>query len=254
MARTPIIGGNWKMHLTLSASDRLTTDLRNRLGSHRGGHVVVFPPHPFLQPVKNRLRDSAMEVGAQDLHPMDRGAYTSGVSAEMIHSIGCSRVLIGHSERRAWFGDSDARVAEKLHVALEAGLLPVVCIGESLEARQGGTTNQVLTRQLETALSTYSCAQLAGLVLAYEPVWAIGTGVTATPEQAQETHAWIRGRIAGHFGEAFAGALRIQYGGSVKADNAAALLSCPDIDGALVGGASLNPQEFTRIVHAGSRR
>jgi triosephosphate isomerase len=254
MTRPRIVAGNWKMHLTLAASDALATELRNRLGSHRGTGLVVFPPFPYLPTVQQRLRDCAIQVGAQDLHPMPRGAYTSGVSGEMIRSIGCSRVLVGHSERRAWFGDSPERVAEKLHQALEVGLEPVLCIGETLDARRGGSTNDVLSHQLDSALGAHSAARLSALVLAYEPVWAIGTGVTASPEQAQDTHAFIRGFLASHFGAAFAAQLCIQYGGSVTADNAAALLACDDIDGALVGGASLDALAFTSIAHAGSRR
>ncbi|MEZ4222904.1 MAG: triose-phosphate isomerase [Polyangiaceae bacterium] len=254
MTRTSIIGGNWKMNLTLTLAERLAQELRNRLGSHRGGQLVVFPPFVFIDAVRRRLRDSAVEVGGQDLHPLPKGAYTSGVSAEMLASLGCTRVLVGHSERRAWFGDSDARVAEKLKAALSSGLKPVLCIGETLEQRQSGATESVLRRQLETALGAHGAAALSDLVVAYEPVWAIGTGVTATPEQAQATHAFVRSEFARHFGAAFAEALRIQYGGSVTADNAAALLSCPDIDGALVGGASLDANGFTTIARAGARR
>ena len=253
MTRTPIIGGNWKMNPPLPAAERLARELRNRLGSHRGSQVVVFPPFVFIDLCRRVFRDSAVEVGAQDLHPLPRGAYTSGVSAEMLASMGCARVLVGHSERRAWFGDTDARVAEKLGAALGAGLAPVLCVGETLEQRQSGTTESVLARQLD-ALAAHSAAALSKLVIAYEPVWAIGTGVTATPGQAQQTHAFVRSHIARHFGAAFADALRIQYGGSVNADNAAALLGCADIDGALVGGASLDAGAFTAIARAAARR
>ncbi len=254
MTRTPIIGGNWKMNLTLPVAERLARELRSRLGSHRGSQLVVFPPFVFVELCRRVFRDSAVEVGAQDVHPLPRGAYTSGVSAEMLASVGCTRVLVGHSERRAWFGDTDARVAEKLGAALGAGLAPVLCVGETLQERQSGTTASVLARQLDTALAAHRAAALSKLVIAYEPVWAIGTGVTATPGQAQETHAFVRAHVARHFGAAFADALRIQYGGSVTADNAAALLACADIDGALVGGASLDARAFTAIARAGARR
>ena len=254
MTRTPIIAGNWKMHLTLTASDQLASELRNRLGSHRGSRLVVFPPFPYLATVRRKLQESAIEVGAQDLHPMPQGAYTSGVSGEMIRSIGCGWVLIGHSERRAWFGDSEARVADKLTRALAVGLRPVLCIGESLDERRAGSTHAVLARQIDSALADHKAGDLATLVLAYEPVWAIGTGVTATPEQAQESHAFIRAHVASQLGAAFAESLCVQYGGSVNADNAAALLKCADIDGALVGGASLDVRAFARIAQAGARK
>jgi triosephosphate isomerase len=254
MSRTPIIGGNWKMNLTLAGAQALSTQLRNTLGSHRACQVVVFPPFPYLEPARRVLRDGAIEVGAQDLHPKARGAFTSGVSAEMLTSMGVTRVLVGHSERRAWFGDTDAAVAEKLGVALSAGLAPVLCVGETLAERNGGQTFDVLARQLDSALRGHGPEKLSSLVLAYEPVWAIGTGVTATPGQAEEAHAFLRGHLTRTHGAAFAGALRIQYGGSVTADNAAELLACPNIDGALVGGASLDAVGFRRIVWAGSAR
>jgi len=253
MARASIIGGNWKMNLTLVQADQIARALRNSIGSHRGSEIVVFPPFPYLDSVGRTLRGSAIQVGAQDLHPKARGAYTSGVSAEMLESLGCTSVLVGHSERRAWFGDSDAAVAEKLSVALSAGLAPVLCIGEKLEQRERGQTFDVLGRQLDTALQAHESGALGSLVLAYEPVWAIGTGVTASPAQAQETHAWIRAHVGDTHGAAFAAGLRIQYGGSVNAKNAAELLSRPDIDGALVGGASLDAPAFRTIVRAGAR-
>jgi len=253
MTRIPIVGGNWKKHLDLQGGLGLAAGLRNRIGSHRAAQVVVYPPYPLLHPVFAKLRDSAIRVGAQDLHHGPEGAYTGAVSAKMLRSVGCTSVLVGHSERRSVFGDSDHLVAEKLSAALDAGLDPVLCVGETLDERQASRTFEVLARQLEVALSGRRAADLGRLVLAYEPVWAIGTGVTATPEQAQEVHAWIRGRIGSLFGPAFAGGLRIQYGGSVKPGNAAGLITQPDIDGALVGGASLDAASFVGIVHACSR-
>jgi len=253
MTRNPIIGGNWKKHLDLQGAQGLAAALRNRIGSHRAAEVVVYPPFPLLHAVAGKLRDSAIRIGAQDLHPGGDGAFTGAVSARMIRSVGCTSVLVGHSERRSVFGDSDHVVAEKLSTALDGDLDPVLCVGETLDERRASRTFEVLARQLEVALSGRRARDLGRLVIAYEPVWAIGTGVTATPAQAQEVHAWIRGRIGTLFGPAFAAALRIQYGGSVKPDNAGGLIAQPDIDGALVGGASLDAASFVGIVHACSR-
>jgi triosephosphate isomerase len=242
------------MNGTLASCQQLANGLRGRLGSHRTAEIVVFPPSPCLVPVYAKLAGSAVQVGAQDVHPLPSGAFTSGVSADLVQSIGCGWALVGHSERRSAFGDSDARVGDKLAAALTSGLKPILCVGESLEERQGGRTFAVLGRQLDVALRGHEPAALANLVLAYEPVWAIGTGVTATPEQAGETHAWIRRHMASRLGSDFAHALRIQYGGSVKPSNVSELIACPDIDGALVGGASLQVQSFTRIVQLASNR
>ncbi len=251
--RKPIIGGNWKMNGTLSSARQLAADLRNALGSYHGVDIVVFPPAPFLPVVQSKLGGSGVQVGAQDVHPKASGAYTSGTSAPMVQSLGCSWTLVGHSERRAWFGDNDERVGHKLAAALAHGLNPVLCVGESRAEREGERTIHVIEQQLGSALATYDAGRLGSLVVAYEPVWAIGTGLTATPEQAQAVHAFIRGWLARRFGPAFGEAARIQYGGSVNADNAAALLACPDIDGALVGGASLDARSFAQIVYAASR-
>ncbi len=248
--RTPIIGGNWKMHTDLATACQLASEVRNRTGALRSVEVVVFPPFPLLHPVAERLRESRVAVGAQDLHPAPKGAFTSAVSASMLTSVGAQWVLVGHSERRQVFGDNDAAVAEKLRVALNAGLRPVLCIGETLQEREAGRTFEVLARQLDTALQQLTAPALASLVLADEPVWAIGTGKVATPAQAQEAHAYIRQHVAGSHGQAFASAVRIQYGGSVKGDNAAGLLQQPDIDGALVGGASLDAEDFAAICRA----
>lgn len=253
MARRPIIGGNWKMNGTLASAQPLAVELRNRLGSHHAADIVVFPPAVFLQMVQAKMAGSSVRVGAQDVHPMPAGAYTGGTSAAMVRSLGCRFALVGHSERRAWFGDSDARVAEKLAAVLAEGLTPVLCVGETLEERRAERTFDVVERQLDTALAAHRGPALAGLVVAYEPVWAIGTGLTATPDQAQPVHAHIRRFVAARLGEPFGAALRIQYGGSVKPDNAAALMACPDVDGALVGGASRDARAFAQIVLAASR-
>ncbi|MFT4625742.1 MAG: triosephosphate isomerase [Myxococcota bacterium] len=249
-----IIGGNWKMNGDLASCESLAGDLRRTLGSHHGAEIVVFPPAAVLVPIQRKLANSAISVGAQDIHPKAKGAYTSGLSAPMVASIGCQWTLVGHSERREWFGDSDARVAEKLHAALEHGLKPILCIGETLAERQSGRTDAVLHRQLSSAFAGLGASELTQLVLAYEPVWAIGTGVTASPDQAQATHASIRAFVASELGDAFASALRIQYGGSVKPGNAAALMACPDINGALVGGASLDARDYAAIVRAATRQ
>jgi len=250
MTRVPIIGGNWKMNLDLSGASQLASGVRNQLGSHRAADVVIFPPAPFLAPVFSKIRGSAVALGAQDVHQQEKGAFTGAMSASMVTSVGCTWTLVGHSERRSVFGDSDGVVADKLGAALKAGLNPILCIGETLQERQSGRMNDVLGRQLDVLSQHRSGA----LVIAYEPVWAIGTGVTATPKQAQDTHHWIRGRVASLCGSSFAKAVRIQYGGSVKPANAAEILACPDIDGALVGGASLDARSFFRIVMAGAVR
>jgi len=238
------------MNLDLGTATSLAAEVRNRLASHRGAEVIVFPPFPFLAPVIEKLREGRVSVGGQDLHPAAKGAFTGAVSASMLTSIGCTHVLVGHSERRHVFGDSDEAVAAKLNAALGAGLIPVLCIGEKLDERQAGNTFTVCERQLTSALEGHTTAALAKLVVAYEPVWAIGTGEVATPAQAQEVHAHVRAHIAGMFGPSFAGSLPIQYGGSVKPGNAAGLLGQRDIDGALVGGASLKADDFAAIVRA----
>ena len=254
MARSYVIGGNWKMNLDLAGAQRLAADVRNRLGSQRGAEVVVFPAYPFLHAVAETLREGRVQVGAQDLAVQPKGAFTGAVSATMLRSVGCTHVLIGHSERRHVFGDSNAVVAEKLSVALQNELQPVLCIGETIEQRRAGKTFAVVDEQLTTALKPHTPEALRKLVIAYEPVWAIGTGETATPEQAQEVHAHIRSHVADLLGPSFAEAVRIQYGGSVKPGNAAGLLGQKDIDGALVGGASLKADDFAAIVRAPAAR
>lgn len=248
--RKPVVGGNWKMHLTLAEAQELGSEVRNRLNSYTAVQTLVFPPFPFLHAVGQRLQDSAIGLGAQDLHIEKKGAFTGAVSAEMLVSVGCKWVLVGHSERRHVFGDGDDLVAKKLRVALAAGLKPVLCIGERLQERQAGDTFAVNRRQLRAALHGLSASDVQDLVVAYEPVWAIGTGLVATPEQAQEVHADVRSAIGELLGSAFAVQVRIQYGGSVKPETAAGLLSKADVDGLLVGGASLKAEEFAAIVRA----
>ena len=248
--RKPVVGGNWKMHTTLSEAQDLASEVRNRLSSYAAAQTLVFPPFPFLTAVAQRLHDSNIGLGAQDVHPEKKGAFTGAVSADMLVSVGCAWVLIGHSERRHVFGDNDDAVAKKLRAALAAGLKPVLCIGERLEERKAGETFAVNRRQLRNALQGLDAGQLQHMVLAYEPVWAIGTGLVATPEQAQEVHAAVRAAVGELLGAAFASQLRIQYGGSVKPETAAGLLAKPDVDGLLVGGASLKADEFAAIVRA----
>ena len=249
MQRTPVFGGNWKMNPADARSAHgLAAGVRRRLGSWHRSDVAVFVPGPFLPAAHDALRDSRVGLGAQDLFPAAGGAFTGGMSPPMLASVGATWALVGHSERRVVFGEDDALVAAKLRASLAAGFDTVLCVGETQAERDAGATLHVLARQLSVALN--GVADLSKVVLAYEPVWAIGTGQVATPALAQQTHAAIRAVIADGHGDAAAAAIRIQYGGSVKPDNAAALLAMPDIDGALVGGASLDPDAFAAIVRA----
>ena len=250
MARTPLIAGNWKLNLGPRAAGTLAKELVSALSNRGRTEVVVFPTAVSVGTVLEETQGSGIEVGLQDIHSVLTGAFTGANSASMGREMGCTRALIGHSERRQIFGDTDVVTREKLTVARTAGLLPFLCVGETLEERDSGNALTVVIRQLSEGLKTLSTDALSGLVIAYEPVWAIGTGRVATPEQAQEMHLGIRQWL----GEALAGFLadetRILYGGSVKPTNAAELLSCPDIDGALVGGASLHADKFASIVAA----
>ena len=253
MSRRPIIGGNWKMHGDFRACEQLAADLRRQLGSFRGADLVVCPPAPFLHAVARKLQGSAVAVGAQDLRPEAKGAFTGGTSVSMARSVGCTWTLVGHSERRTVFGETDELIRRKLQSALTGGLGAILCVGETLEEREQGRTMGVIGRQLDSALAGKAPSDVADLVIAYEPVWAIGTGRTATPEQAQEVHRAIRHHLAQQLGYAWAEAVRIQYGGSVKPANASRLLAQPDIDGALVGGASLAAHSFAAIARASAR-
>jgi len=249
--RTPIVAGNWKMHHGPKAARRLAIDIRNgRLGSRDGIEVVVCPPFPSLAAVHEIVHGSGIALGAQNCYWEAQGAYTGEVAPAMLRDAGCDWVIIGHSERRTLFGETDATVARRVRAALDAGLRVIACVGETLAERDAGRTVEVVERQVRDGLGAVSIDDWSHLVIAYEPVWAIGTGRNASPEQAQEVHAMVRalvGQLASH---AIADAVRIQYGGSVKPDNAAALLGQPDIDGALVGGASLEAQPFLHIVAA----
>jgi triosephosphate isomerase (TIM) len=249
--RKLLIAGNWKMHMLNHEAVSLARQLKVKLlGVHRA-EVLVCPPFTALTAVAEILDDTDIRLGAQNLHDQRSGAFTGEVSGEMVRSAGGSWVLIGHSERRQFFGDTDAWINRKLHAALEAGLNPVLCVGETLEERRGGQLERVLRRQLQEGLAGITPALAHSLTLAYEPVWAIGTGVVATPEQAQETQQALRGWLGELLGADVAAKRQILYGGSVKPDNARSLLEQPDIDGALVGGASLKADEFCAIVQAG---
>jgi triosephosphate isomerase len=249
-----MVAGNWKMHGSRAANAVLLDGVLAGVGA-TAAEVVVCPPFVYLADAAVRLAGTAVALGAQDLcAESGQGAYTGEVSAGMLRDVGCSHVIIGHSERRALFGETDALVARKAVAALAAGLLPIICVGELLEERDGGRTHEVVGRQLDAAIagvrsSSFGLAALQRCVIAYEPVWAIGTGRTATPEQAEDVHAFIRGRIAAN-DATIAGSMRVLYGGSVKAGNARELFDMPDVDGGLIGGASLKAEDFVAIVAA----
>jgi triosephosphate isomerase len=249
--RRPLIAGNWKMHRTEAEAVALVTALKALLPARPVAEVVVLPPFTALAAVHGVMpTDGRLLLGAQNCHWDKEGAFTGEVSAWMLVDAGCSYVLAGHSERRQLFGETDAMVSKRARGALAAGLRPIVCIGETLDERDAGRTLAVCGGQLAASLEGVSREQMARVAVAYEPVWAIGTGRNATPEQAQEVHAHVREALARLFGDATAQATRIQYGGSVKAANAKELLGQPDVDGALVGGASLDAASFAAICAA----
>jgi triosephosphate isomerase len=247
--RKLMVAGNWKMHGSVSMVEELMRGLLGGMEDIQAAEVVVFPPFPYLPMVQSLAAGSALRWGAQTLSPHAQGAYTGEVSASMLLDFGCRLVLVGHSERRQLFAESNEDVAERFAAALEAGLCPVLCLGETREQREAGDTEAVVAAQLDAVLQRSGIAALSGAVLAYEPVWAIGTGLTASPEQAQAVHAFIRDKLAGLDGT-IAGQVQLLYGGSVKATNAADLFKQPDIDGALVGGASLAATDFLGICRA----
>jgi len=248
--RKTFIAGNWKMNLTVESGRELALQLKERIGGVEAVDVAVCPPFPLLLPVSEALKGTNIKVGAQNMYFEPKGAFTGEVSGEMLKSAGCTYVIIGHSERRHIFGEDNELINRKVHAALQIGLKPILCVGEQLSEREEGKTEQVVREQVLRGVDGLSAEQFADLTIAYEPVWAIGTGKTATPQQAQEVHQFIRELISREIGSAVADALRIQYGGSVKPENAAGLLEQPDIDGALVGGASLDADSFTKIVQA----
>jgi triosephosphate isomerase len=248
-SRRPVLAGNWKMYKLRSEAAALASALRAGLGDALATRdVVVAPPFTAIAAVAEALRGSGIGLAAQNVHFEKEGAFTGEVSAPMLKDAGCTHVIVGHSERRQYFGETDEGVAKKAAAALAHGLTPIVCVGEMLAEREAGRTMDVVGRQVDGALKGLSSEAMAGVLVAYEPVWAIGTGKVATPEQAEEVHAFIRGRVAASHGAATAQGLRILYGGSVKPDNIASLMAQPDVDGALVGGASLTAESFLKIV------
>lgn len=250
MARRKLIAANWKMNKTLSETEAFVSTLKDSLGKLAGTDIVIFPPFPSLASAARLLRGSAVAVGAQDVFWEPEGAYTGEVSGRMILDAGGSHVIVGHSERREVIGEDDDTVARKLGAALAAGLLPILCVGEKLKEREDGKAQDVVLEQLQSALAQRTVADMKRTVIAYEPVWAIGTGRTATAEDAVEMHSFIREYVGQRFGDDIAGRLRILYGGSVKPGNAGQLLAQEEIDGALVGGASLDPEAFVEIAAA----
>jgi triosephosphate isomerase len=252
--RTPFVVGNWKLHKHVAEALALVTELKNQLAAVRDVEVGVAPPFTALYPVSKRLEDSTIALTAQNCWFEEKGAWTGEIAPGMLADAGCTWVIIGHSERRQHFGETDAAVGKKVAAALAAGLGVIACVGETLAQRDAGQTLSVVDDHLDGALGGLGGAPLDKFVVAYEPVWAIGTGRTATPAQAQEVHAHIRGRLRKRLSDAAAAEIRIQYGGSVKASNAEALMREADIDGALVGGASLDAAEFVAIVKAARPR
>ena len=249
--RRPIVAGNWKMNAGAPAEARaLAREVRRLCERHRGAAVAVAPPFTAIVPVVETLEGAEVSVAGQDCHWEAKGAFTGAVAPKMLAAAGCRMVIVGHSERRRLFGDTDESVARKTRAAIDAGLVPIACVGETLPEREAGEAKAVTERQLRAALGGLGPAQLADVVLAYEPVWAIGTGRTATAAQAQEIHAHLRAVAAAVGGATFAAGLRILYGGSVTAANAGELAREADVDGCLVGGASLEAEGFSKIVAA----
>jgi triosephosphate isomerase (TIM) len=246
--RKKVIAGNWKMNMDLHQSQKLVSEIINGLGKDKKANVIVCPPFTSLSEVGVLLKGTQIKLGAQNLYCEENGAFTGEVSADMLKSVGCEFVILGHSERRVIFDESNDLINKKIKTALAKGLKPIFCIGELLDQREKGETMQVVSRQVEKGLEGIAAEQMKNIVIAYEPVWAIGTGKTATPEQAQEVHSFIRELVAKKYSSSVSENIVIQYGGSVKPDNAAELLSQKDIDGALVGGACLNADSFLGII------
>lgn len=247
--RQPLVAGNWKMNGSLTSVRELLEGIKAGKSRVGNAEMAVCPPFVFLAEVQQRLQGTGIAWGGQNLSTESSGAYTGEVCADMLRDFGCKYAIVGHSERRSYYGEDDALVARKYAVARAAGLMPILCVGETLEEREGGVTEQVIAKQLDAVINLEGAGALADGVIAYEPVWAIGTGVTASPEQAQEVHAFIRSRVAAR-DTAVAEGLRILYGGSMKPDNAAELMAKPDIDGGLIGGASLKASDFLGICTA----
>jgi len=248
MSRIPLIAGNWKMHKTLSATRTLLAELRLALRDTDGVEVAVAPPFTALAAAAEALRGSAIRIGAQNMHESEEGAFTGEISPVMLTDLGANFVILGHSERRALFGEGDELINRKVRRALISDLEVVLCIGETLEERRANRTDKVLRKQLEAGLETVKPEEIRRITIAYEPVWAIGTSVVASTDEVASAHAFIRKWVTSKLGEEAAGALRILYGGSVSGDNAAGLMALADVDGLLVGGASLKPDKFIPII------
>jgi triosephosphate isomerase len=247
--RTPLLAGNWKLHLTIGEAVELATALKEKIGDAKGREVMVAPVYTAVAAVAEAVAGSPVAVGAQDLYWEEKGAFTGEVSAPLLRDAGCTSVIIGHSERRQLFGETDETANRRVRAAVTGGLAPILCVGESLEEREAGREQEVVAAQVRNGLAGMTAADAENLVLAYEPVWAIGTGKTATPLQADEMHSWIRGLLSEIFGDIVSARLRILYGGSVKPENVDELMAKEHIDGALVGGASLKADSFARIVN-----
>jgi triosephosphate isomerase len=245
--RRPLIAGNWKMNLTLAQSVELAKAVKGAAGA-AAGETAVCVPFTAIPVVAEVLRESSVRLGGQDCYWEEKGAFTGQISAGMLKDAGCQMVILGHSERRKLFGETDEQVNKKLGAALKAGLTPIVCVGETLDERETQKTWRVLETQIAGGLKGFAPADLSKAVIAYEPVWAIGTGKTATPAQAQEAHLFLRGQLKKLHGDGFAAGTRILYGGSVTAENVDGLMAQADVDGALVGGASLKKDAFARIM------
>ncbi len=249
--RKKIIAANWKMNKDVNETSEFFSALQKEMNGYNGTvEIVVCPPFTALQTAVKASQGTRFKIGAQNLHYENDGAYTGEISARMIKSLGIPYVIVGHSERRQYFGETDEIIAKKVRKALSESLKVIFCIGETLSERDGGVTERVLERQAKAALDGLTAEQLKSLVIAYEPVWAIGTGRNATPQQAQAAHAFIRSLVAGMFGAGTAQDLTIQYGGSMKPENSAELLSQPDVDGGLIGGASLKADSFAKIIRS----
>jgi triosephosphate isomerase len=248
MERKVIIAGNWKMNKDAAAGKELVEALKPLVADIKEAEIVVCPPFTTLNAVVAAAANTNIKVGAQNVHWAENGAFTGEISAEMLVSSGVEYVIIGHSERRQYFGETDATVNARMKAALKAGLKVIVCVGETLEEREGNKTSEVIGRQIKEGFADIAAADMANVIVAYEPVWAIGTGKTATPEMAEETHKFIRETVAAIFGGDVAGALRIQYGGSMKPENARELVAQADIDGGLIGGAALKADSFAKLI------
>mgnify|MGYP001609420067 FL=1 len=247
--RKPIIAGNWKMNMTATQARELASKLIPLVAAVKARDIVLGPPFTALSAVADTIKGTNIGLAAQNLHWEEKGAFTGEISAEMLLDLGCRYVIIGHSERRQYFGETDESVNKKIKQALKKGLLPILCVGETLAEREAGKLKDIISRQVTGGLKDISAEDMKKVVIAYEPVWAIGTGKTATPEQANEVHALIRQNVKALYSADIAEGLRIQYGGSVTPENVSTLMAMPDIDGALVGGASLKPESFAALVN-----